>query len=238
MKFNIVSGKQSNPSETTHDSQEQVLQMIKENKVFLFMKGSPAAPQCGFSSRVCDILKKWNIPFQSFNVLSDENVRTAIKEFSNWPTIPQLYVNHEFIGGCDIIEELSASGELEDVLKKAYPDYQFKRPPAPATTEPISPIDANQLLKHHPEALLLDIRSPEEWEIVHLEGSQLLTQELLDSLLQEENLDQPLLFICHHGMRSADAARFFASEGFQKIYNITGGIDRWAVEVDPSLPRY
>ena len=73
--------------------------MVEDNPVFLFMKGSPEAPQCGFSYRVIQVLNSWNVQFQSFNVLSDEGIRQGIKDFSNWPTIPQLYVKNEFVGG-------------------------------------------------------------------------------------------------------------------------------------------
>ena len=75
---------------------------IKSNKVFLYMKGTPNEPQCGFSAQISSILKTYNVPFESFNILEDDGMRQGIKEFSDWPTIPQLYVNGEFIGGCDI----------------------------------------------------------------------------------------------------------------------------------------
>lgn len=91
---------------------------VKKNKVFLYMKGTPDAPQCGFSARTAAILKEHNIPFGSFNVLDDEDIRQGIKEYADWPTIPQVYVNGEFIGGCDIITELHENGELKNLLKQ------------------------------------------------------------------------------------------------------------------------
>ena len=95
--------------------------MIKDNNskdpVVLYMKGNPTFPQCGFSSTVVQILKHIGVEFQSYDVLQDENLREGIKSFSNWPTIPQLYVNNEFVGGCDIIREMFESGELTDYLK-------------------------------------------------------------------------------------------------------------------------
>jgi len=87
--------------------------LIKSQKVFLFMKGTPEAPQCGFSAGVVNALKTVNAQFGSFNVLSDMSVREGIKEFSNWPTIPQLYVNGEFLGGHDITMQMLQSGDLQ-----------------------------------------------------------------------------------------------------------------------------
>jgi monothiol glutaredoxin len=91
---------------------------ISSNDVHLFMKGTPLFPQCGFSSTVVQILTYLEAPFTSTNVLEDENVREGIKEFSNWPTIPQLYVKGELMGGCDIIKEMFESGELQKILKE------------------------------------------------------------------------------------------------------------------------
>jgi monothiol glutaredoxin len=93
--------------------------LIKSNRVMLFMKGNRTFPQCGFSAAVVDTLKKHGVPFNTFNVLSDINVREGIKEYSQWPTIPQLYVDGEFVGGCDIVREMDASGELAQLLSKA-----------------------------------------------------------------------------------------------------------------------
>ena len=95
---------------------------IKDNNskdpVVLYMKGNPTFPQCGFSSTVVQILKHIGVKFQSYDVLQDENLREGIKSFSNWPTIPQLYVNNEFVGGCDIIKEMFESGELKEYFTK------------------------------------------------------------------------------------------------------------------------
>ena len=90
---------------------------INSNDVHLFMKGTPLFPQCGFSSTVVQILTYLEVPFTSTNVLEDEGVREGIKEFSNWPTIPQLYIKGELIGGCDIIKEMFENGELQEVFK-------------------------------------------------------------------------------------------------------------------------
>ncbi len=89
---------------------------INSNDVMLFMKGTPVFPQCGFSARVVDILTKVGVKFATLNVLESHEMREGIKKFSNWPTIPQLYVKKEFIGGCDIITEMFESGELLELL--------------------------------------------------------------------------------------------------------------------------
>ena len=90
---------------------------ISSNNVHLFMKGTPLFPQCGFSSTVVQILTYLEVPFTTTNVLENENVREGIKEFSNWPTIPQLYVKGELMGGCDIIKEMFENGELQEIFK-------------------------------------------------------------------------------------------------------------------------
>ncbi len=91
---------------------------ITDNRVMLFMKGNALFPQCGFSARVVQILSHLGVPFQTANVLEDAGLRDGIKAFSNWPTIPQLYVDGEFVGGCDIMTEMFQSGELEALLKE------------------------------------------------------------------------------------------------------------------------
>ena len=100
---------------TDHVSQN-IENEIKSNDVMLFMKGTPVFPQCGFSARVVDILTKVGVKFGSVNVLDSDEIREGIKQYSNWPTIPQLYVKNEFIGGCDIVSEMFESGELLELL--------------------------------------------------------------------------------------------------------------------------
>ena len=100
------------------DLKERIENDIKKNKVMLYMKGTPEEPQCGFSAQVISVLKTYNVPFETFNILEDDDIRQGIKEYSDWPTVPQLYVNGEFIGGCDILTEMHSSGELGPVLEK------------------------------------------------------------------------------------------------------------------------
>ena len=96
----------------------QIKNEIDSNDVCLFMKGTPDAPQCGFSMAVSNILKLLNIKFKGVNVLEDEKLREGIKVYSDWPTIPQLYIKSEFIGGCDIVKEMFESKELQKILEK------------------------------------------------------------------------------------------------------------------------
>ena len=97
--------------------QQRIKDDIQSNDVVLYMKGSPVFPQCGFSAAVVQILTHLNVKFKGIDVLSDPSIRQGIKEFSNWPTIPQLYVKGEFIGGCDIIREMFQTGELQETLQ-------------------------------------------------------------------------------------------------------------------------
>ncbi len=96
---------------------ERIQQDIETNQIMLFMKGSPEFPMCGFSSKVVEVLKHLNVEFSSADVLQDMELRQAIKEFSDWPTLPQLYVNGKFMGGCDIVMELFDSGKLQQLIQ-------------------------------------------------------------------------------------------------------------------------
>lgn len=95
---------------------ERIQTEITQNPVMLYMKGNAMFPQCGFSARVVQILSHMGVPFQTVNVLEDPQLRDGIKQFSNWPTVPQLYVKGEFVGGCDIVTEMFQSGELDSLL--------------------------------------------------------------------------------------------------------------------------
>jgi len=96
---------------------DQIQKDINENDVVLYMKGTPVFPQCGFSAAVVQILSLLQVPFKGIDILPDAELRQAIKDFTNWPTIPQLYVKGEFIGGCDIAREMYESGELQQLLR-------------------------------------------------------------------------------------------------------------------------
>ena len=101
------------------DTKDKIKDLIKENDVCLFMKGTPDSPQCGFSMAVSNVLKHLNVKFKGVNILEDNELRQGIKDFSDWPTIPQLYVKNEFVGGCDIIREMHENGELKEYFDQA-----------------------------------------------------------------------------------------------------------------------
>ena len=103
---------------------ELISNEINDNEVCLFMKGTPDAPQCGFSMAVSNILKILEVKYKGVNVLENEKIRQGIKEFSDWPTIPQLYINKEFVGGCDIVKEMFENGELKQLFDKNSINYK------------------------------------------------------------------------------------------------------------------
>ena len=102
----------------TADAKSAIDDTVKANDVVLFMKGTRSMPQCGFSSKVAGVLNFIGVEYQDVNVLADEGIRQGIKDYSDWPTIPQLYVRGEFVGGCDIISEMTLSGELDALLEE------------------------------------------------------------------------------------------------------------------------
>ena len=98
------------------DARTRIDEMVKGSDVVLFMKGSKAMPQCGFSAKVAGVLNYMGVAYEDVNVLADDDIRQGIKDYSDWPTIPQLYVKGEFVGGCDIVTEMTLSGELDTML--------------------------------------------------------------------------------------------------------------------------
>lgn len=304
--------------------EDQIRRMVEKNDVVLFMKGTRSAPQCGFSARVCDILDEFLDEYTTVNVLADPRMREGIKTFSSWPTIPQLYVKTKFIGGSDIIREMTKSGELSDVLGKGpielvTPEVTLTKAAEAAflrfweaegdTEEPVVRLtigaDWDPLLDLDPERdgdvsvedselrlvmtrstarrangvvidfverggemgfkvdnpsrppmvkqlgvtdlkgwidsgkphLLVDVRTADERSTakiepsVHLDGSFRGTMDDLDR-------DQAIVFFCHHGSRSQQAANHFLNTGFRDVYNLQGGIDAWSIHVDPEVKRY
>jgi monothiol glutaredoxin len=101
----------------TDDLKTRITETISSNRIMLFMKGNPSMPQCGFSAAVVGILKEVGVPFGSYNILADQELREGLKEYSSWPTYPQLYVDGQLVGGCDIVREMHAKGELAALLK-------------------------------------------------------------------------------------------------------------------------
>ena len=293
---------------------------IEGNDVVLFMKGNPAAPRCGFSAQVVQILDTLGVTYATVDVLADSDIREGIKEFSDWPTIPQLYVRKEFVGGCDIVKEMYGSGELEEKLgleskeipppeitvtesaakalraAVASPDegvrfeigprydyglsigseeprdvvvqvsglrilmdrstaqradgttidyvdtpqgaaFKIKNPKEPPRVKQMSPSELSRRLKANDGIKLYDVRSEQEVELAQIAGSELLDRAKQTEIMKLPK-NTPLVFVCHHGSRSHQAAEFFLSQGFTDVHNVAGGIDAWSTEVDPSVPRY
>ena len=100
-------------------TQTKIDEQVKKNKIILYMKGTPSFPMCGFSAATIQVLDSYNVAYESVNVLEDPAIREGIKRYSNWPTVPQLYINGEFVGGCDIVREMHAKGELEPLIRAA-----------------------------------------------------------------------------------------------------------------------
>ena len=238
MQFKVVSSDVGSDGDSGSDVHSRIDKMLSENPVFLFMKGTPESPQCGFSSKVVDILRTWNIPYKSFNVLSDESIRQGVKDYANWQTIPQLYIDKEFVGGSDVVEEMSNNGELEGMISKALPDIDITPPPPVAEVNEISSEEASTMLKQNPEISLLDVRTPEERVTACIENSVLLDQNLVEEMLDSWDKSKKIMFICHVGQRSRQAAQYFTSQGFQQVYNISDGIKGWSNSVDSSVPQY
>jgi monothiol glutaredoxin len=94
-------------------------EQVKNNKIIVYMKGTPSFPMCGFSAATVQVLDSYQVPYESVNVLEDPAIRDGIKRYSNWPTIPQVYINGEFVGGCDIVREMHDNGELEPLIRAA-----------------------------------------------------------------------------------------------------------------------
>jgi len=300
---------------------DQIQGLISKNAVVLFMKGNRSFPQCGFSATVVGILKELGTEFETANVLSDPALRDGVKAFSDWPTIPQLYIKGEFVGGCDIVREMHASGELakllgvktepvapptvtiSDAAVKAFKDaaepgdtdqlrleigpqfnvdlyfgpakttdlkvetngitlhvdpvsakrangvsvdyvdgpegagFKIDNPNAPALVKQIGPRDLKAMLDAKDKPLLIDVRTEGERETAKLEGSLMLEGEGRKKL-EGTAKDAPVVFYCHHGVRSLAAAEDYLSQGFKKVYSLAGGIEAWSTDIDPKVPRY
>ena len=195
MQFKVISPDVESTGSTGSSPQSQIEQMLNDNPVFLFMKGTPESPQCGFSGKVTNILNAWKVPFISFNVLADESIRQGIKDYANWQTIPQLYINKEFVGGSDVVEEISNNGELGELLNEAFPEMKITPPPPPAEAQEVNALEASVIMKENPNISLLDVRSPQERETACLENSVLLDQELVEEMLDKWDKDTAIMFI-------------------------------------------
>jgi monothiol glutaredoxin len=297
-------------------------EIVASDEVVLFMKGNQNFPQCGFSATVVQILNSYVPKYTTINVLSDPAIRQGIKDYSDWPTIPQLYIKGEFVGGCDIIKSMHESGDLQSAigadlgpmpeptititdsaataLKDAIggadagdvvhlsidPSYnhgldlapavanavqltvngvavnidrmsagraegvsidfvdgpqgagfKIENPSRPPSVAQISPAELKGKLDAKEVTELFDVRTDREVAIATIEGARQLDDETM-AYIEGLDKDTPLAFHCHHGRRSQAAAEHFLKQGFKTIYNLAGGIDAWAQEVDPSVKRY
>ncbi|MCB1741505.1 MAG: Grx4 family monothiol glutaredoxin [Gammaproteobacteria bacterium] len=299
----------------------RIEEIIGSDRVVLFMKGTPRQPQCGFSAATVSILDSVLPSYTTFNVLEDQTVREGIKAFSDWPTIPQLYIDKEFMGGCDIVKQMFNTGELHDVLGLAQPDktppeihisaaaaemikgvlennpgaqvhlsidgrwqhnfqlgaaeghevvaesngiqvlmdlvtaprarglrldveesfqgkqLQVENPNAPPPVKELSAPELKQKLDAGEALYLIDVRDTDERAKADIPGSIMLDES---SMRQIESLpkDTALVFMCHVGQRSAQAAEHFRVHGYTNVHNLSGGIEAWSQQVDASVPRY
>ena len=295
--------------------------LLGTNQVVLFMKGTKSFPQCGFSATVVGILREAGVrEFKDVNILSRADLREGMKEYANWPTFPQLYVKGQFVGGCDIVKEMFASGELYDALGVTAPeikvptvkmseaarqailsaaegeggtpvlrieispqweyalsideagegdivadagglkiafdrqsalkadglsiDYLSEHGGGFKLDNPNEPPKVQQITVHElKKALdagkieLFDVRSADERKIVHLPAAQAFDAEAQEKLKTLDR-DTPVYFHCHHGGRSQQAAEHYLRQGFKTVFNVVGGIDAYAAEIDKTLPRY
>lgn len=302
------------------ETRARIQSVLDGNDIVLFMKGTPQQPRCGFSATVVQILDTVGAEYASVDVLSDPEVREGIKEFSDWPTIPQLYVKKEFVGGADIVKEMYGSGELEEKLgaraeEVATPavtvtpraaealrgaiqsgdegvrfeigprfeyalsigpkeprdvvvesggvtllldrasakraggtviDYvvtdtgsafKIDNPNEPPRVRQMSPRELADRRQRGDQMTLFDVRTPEERQMASIEGSIPFDREGQKKLLALPK-DTLLVFHCHHGPRSQQAAELALSHGYKNVHNLAGGIDAWSIEVDPAVPRY
>jgi monothiol glutaredoxin len=283
------------------------------------MKGTRHQPQCGFSARVVEILDGMLPDYVTVDVLADPALREGIKEFSSWPTIPQLYVRGEFVGGSDIVAALHESGELveklgdlaqaptpkltlsdaaRDELRAAIessdecirldvspsfvndlcvgvpdprdvvvdvgglrismplsaarradgividyvttpdgPAFKITNPNEPARVKRMMPSELRARFDRGDDVLLVDVRTPSERAIAHIERSRLLDSELRNTLALLPR-SRTIVCLCHTGVRSRHAAEGLVQMGFSDVYNLEGGIDAWSRDVDPDVPRY
>ena len=301
-------------------TRERIETLLQDHRVVLFMKGDRRQPMCGFSAAATNTLNELLVDYHTVNVLEDPEIREGIKAYGEWPTIPQLYVQGELIGGADIIRQMYTSGELHQLFGASAPD---RTPPeititdkaaeairqgtanaqgvalhleigpdhsagfqlAPAGDHDIV-VSSNGIEVHfdpgsaqRAKGIVIDWVSTVQGEGLSLRfpGAQeiktLTVQELQRRLaagditlvdvrpahgraaaaplpharvLDEEGYDKlaalpkdtALAFICHHGISSRGVAERFAGHGFSQVYNVEGGMDAWAAQIDSSVPRY
>jgi monothiol glutaredoxin len=301
-------------------TRERIETLLKDHRVVLFMKGDRRQPMCGFSAAATNTLNELLPEYHTVNVLEDPEIREGIKAYGDWPTIPQLYVEGELVGGADIIRQMYASGELHALFGAAPPDRTppeititdkaaeairngianaqglalhleigpdhsagFQLAPAgdhdivvsangievhfdPGSAQRargividwVSTVQGEGLSLKFPGAQEIGSMSVQELEARLADGSVLLVDvrpaagraqaaPLAQArVLEDEGYDAlaalpkdtAIAFICHHGNSSRGVAERFAAHGFTRVFNVEGGMDAWAREIDPTVPRY
>jgi monothiol glutaredoxin len=296
--------------------------LVTDHPVVLFMKGTRRAPQCGFSAQVVQILDELVPEYETVDVLSSAELRDGIKEFSEWPTIPQLFISGQFVGGCDIVRALKESGELGQLLAApaapaaaiappsisvtpaalaAFQDalldaqgevlhlkidgsfqndlyfgerekntsavetqgltlyldaasarrangmsidfldgpnagFKIENPNQPPAVKQLTPAEAKALLDRG-AVELFDVRPDHERALASIPAARSFDEAGQKYLLSLDK-NAPIAFLCHHGMRSQNAAEQVLGEGFRNVYNVKGGIHAWSETVDQTVPRY
>ncbi|WP_049622206.1 Grx4 family monothiol glutaredoxin [Frateuria defendens] len=301
-------------------TRDRIATLLKDHRVVLFMKGTRHQPMCGFSAAATNTLNELLPDYHTVNVLEDPAIREGIKAYGDWPTIPQLYVDGELVGGADIIRQMYTSGELHQLFGATPPDRTppeititdkaaeairqgtanaqgvalhleigpdhsagFQLAPAgehdivvvangievhfdPGSAQRakgividwVSTMQGEGLSLKFPGAnevksmsvhelkarlaegglVLVDVRpAASRAQAAPLPQARILEEEGYEALATLPK-DTPIAFICHHGISSQGAAGRFAAHGFSQVYNVEGGMDAWAAEVDPSVPRY
>ncbi|MEC8382214.1 MAG: Grx4 family monothiol glutaredoxin [Myxococcota bacterium] len=295
---------------------QRIDQMIQNNRILLFMKGDRSQPRCGFSARLAGILNELDVAFETVDILhpNNQDLRAGMKDYSSWPTFPQLYIEQEFVGGSDIVSQMFASGELQQMLgvvleevpmpavtmtpaiieafeqaTARYPgvvrvdinaqfqvdigvgpaedsDYVVEsngfaihmsrnsakradglkldfhpnmgvivdNPNAPASVKQMDVQSLKSLMESGKSFTLFDVRSPQEMATASISGATPFTVEALQAL----ETDSLIVFQCHHGGRSMQAAQSVLAEGYTNVYNLAGGIHAWSLHIDSSVPTY
>lgn len=305
----------------TNDVNSRIESTNSANKVVLYMKGTRTQPQCGFSATVVGILDNLLPDYGTVDVLADPEIREGIKAFSDWPTIPQLYVNNEFLGGCDVIQQMYNSGQLHETLGlaavnreipeikisdsaattikqtmaqhqgaavhlKISPTWQHEfslapvkghevvaadngieihfdldsasranglnldmsqdgdeagfvinNPNAPPAVSQMTVETLKGLLDNNDAKNLFDVRPEEERALASIAGARMLDDAVIKEIESLEK-DDMLIFHCHHGGRSQQAAEYFRQKGFTNVHNLSGGIDAWSKQIDSDVPSY
>ncbi len=296
--------------------------LLSTHRAVLFMKGTAAAPRCGFSAKATGALSAVVDTFHTVDVLADADIREGIKVYGNWPTIPQLYVQGELVGGSDIIESMLNSGELHSLFGVAPPDrtapeihiteaaaeairaamqnndpslvlhlgidgrfnaqFQLKpatgqeivaeaqgirvyfdlasaprargleidwvedvrgaglsirNPNAPPTVQSLSVQALAERIARN-DITVIDVRSDSDRAFAGFPQPHRVLNEDTAAELEGLPKDQPLAFLCHHGISSAQAAEHFRGLGFRQVFNVEGGIEAWSQQIDRSVPRY